>query len=307
MSDDRHQSVVQGWSLDGRYQPSKHQTPTARFESLSPQSPHHVKVYLQAFTPLDFHDAPLIAVKTLLSFNVLSIPEDDVLTAVMRYVCNRLDIPTSLKSWTLQQRERALPHLRDLIPLIRYLSLSTDTFLHVLEPLELLSQSQLINKYRFDALTRFSSQKLTFDTICYYYRSVEERRQVIQSLRGISILVESAHPYSPEKPVRVQIDAWAPHMLIEFDRRSDMLPGTCLDLCTDSDGFNAFEGHSDEPWLHKSTIKTMVLDRNTVYVHGGNFPSMSLRWGWKMFVVPLVYESDFERPASGEHHDNEES
>lgn len=302
---DDGRGTVQGWSLDGRYQPSNHQTPTARFESLTPESPRHVKVYLQAFTPLDFHDAPLVAVKTLLSFDVLSIPEDDVLRAVMEYVCKRLDIPMSSKIWTSEQRENALGYLQDLIPLIRYLSLTTDTFLHVLEPLELLNQVQLINKYRFDALTRFSSQKLTFKAICYFYHSAKERRGVIQSLRGMPVLLQSTHPYRPEKPICIQTDSWAPHMLVEFDRRTDILPGTSLELCTDSDGFHTLE-NVDQQWLHKSTIKSTVLDHNTVYVHVKNLPSRPLRWGWKLFAIPLVYESDYENLAPSDYREDEE-
>lgn len=303
---DDGQRTVQGWSLDGRYQPLKHQTPTARFESLTPQSPHHVKVYLQAFTPLAFHDAPLVAVKTLLSFDVLSIPEDDVLRAVLEYVCKRLGIPASSGIWTPQQRKHALFHLQDLVPLIRYLSLSTDIFLHVLEPLGLLSQPQLINKYRFDALSRFSSQKLTFSAICSHYRSAEERRQVIRSLRGVPMVLESPHPYRPEKSVCIQTNSWAPRILVEFDRRTDILPGTSLELSTDSAGFHVLDNQSDhQHWLREGTIKSMVLDHETVYVHVKPLPSSHPRWGWKLFAIPLVYESDYDDPTLTSDPENE--
>lgn len=289
---------VQGWCLDGRFQPSEHQTPTARFYALTPQSPNHVKVYLQAFTPLDFHEAPLVAVKTLLSFSVLSIPEDDVLTAVIRYVCRRLSLSTSHEIWTPLERQQAVAQLRQLIPFIRYLSLTSHMFLHVMESLGLTDEIQSINKYRYEALARQLSRKLTFEDIYFYYGSPEERKAVVNALRGNPVILQSRHPYRLEEPACLKTNSWAPRMLIEFDRRTDVLPRRNMELCVDLEGTQKLEGWDDNIWLRDGTVKTLVLDHDTVFIRVSDSPELKNRWGWKLYAIPLVYDWDYESSSN---------
>lgn len=266
------------------------------FQSLNSNSPRHVHTYLQAFTPPDFYDAPFKAVAMLLSFNALSLPEDDILMAMLCYVCKRANVPTTPKAWTTQQRTSVLPELTTLFSSIRYLSLTTSNFLHVVEPLALLSDTQLIEKYRFDALCNASSDPLSFALVSKWY-PLERRSTVMSSSRGTPVIMESAHPYEPGWAVaHVSINSWAPHMLIEFDRRTRIGPGASLKLFADREQ-NAVIADWHDMWHHhgeRHSIKWLVCDGADLYLRIECEDDAQPDWGWKLIAMPLVREDDFK-------------
>lgn len=296
----KRQRFIQGWSLDSGYHPTKHESSTTKFESLTPLSPNHIKVYLQAFTPYDFRDAPLIAVKTLLSFSALSISEDDVFHAMFRYVCATAGVPRSPLAWTSEQRERVHAELHLLLPLIRVFSLSSKVFVHHVEPLQIFNEAELIAKYRFDALQGSDSMpRMTFSRVRGLYPHMEMCRGVFNGLRGRTVVAESSHPYlgGLKEIVKVCTSEWASHMRLEFDRRSTIGQGASLTFYLDEDG-SVIIDRWERLWVNKTQgVKVMVCDGCSVFVGLKTTADAKPEWGWKLFATPLIRDDDYGLPS----------
>lgn len=304
---DRRRPYYQTWSLNPQLDLRPHQTTTARFHSLTPTSPTPIKVFLQAHTPADFTDAPVVAVKTLLSFPTLSIPEDDILLSVLRYVCGPAHIPHCPIAWTSKERAQVFPVLHELLPNIRILSLSTRVFLRYYEPLDVLDGHRLLGKFRYDALCRAAKVKsngddletghLSFRSICRYYRGMQTRREIFASLRGLSVIVESPHPCrgGTELVTEVRTAEWAPRMLLEFDRRTQTASDVSLHLCSRKHPSLDKNQQWSKMWPHQSHgVKFMVWDSPLLYIELKSQLNAKPVWGWKLLATPLIQDEDLD-------------
>lgn len=296
--DDRHRDI----GVPGHI---RHQTPTARFHSLTPHSSPDTTAFLQAFTPDEFHDAPLVAVSNLLSLEALSISEDALLLALFRYLASLVHVPPYPLAWTPSDRERIQPYLLIFIPLIRPLSLSPHVFLRYVEPLHILSEQQLIAKYRFDviAAAHLSScdasphPPMSLTHMRTLYPTPSARRAVVAGLRGRAVIAESAHPYRAGRDdvVAVTTSPWAPRMLFEFDRRSDIGAGASLTFYADAKCAVVTHRWRElwGPRRASRSVKRLVFDGVAAFVMLSVAPDAKPRWGWKVLAVPLLRDDDF--------------
>lgn len=274
-------------SLGSADETTEHVSPTAKFESLTPNSPTHVKSYLQAYTPCDFRDAPLIAVQTLLSFDALSLSEDDVFNALFRYVCRRASIPPTPIAWTPQQRQLVTPELSTLLPLIRLYSVSVKLFLHIIEPLQLVSEAQRIAKYRFEAFKRTLLCKTgSFNDLFCIYDNQVIATDLFSGLRRRTIIEESSHPYRPGSNVvsPVYNSNWATDLHLEFDQRSVIGEGARLMVTSSHKGRSILSSLQPK----KGTVfKVSLASSSSIKFHLEVKEDATPQWGFKVLATTV--------------------
>lgn len=270
-----------------------------------------VESFVQAHTedvlssPL-FLRASISAVQHILSLPSLASPEDFVLSRVIQYAVDAAHVQTAAPAlWTAEEREIVLPILLQLFPFIRMLSVSTKQFVLSIEPMKILSTEDLIRKYKFDAIARQlgaeggrNPESYSLGTIKRFYKDVSTRREILeQGLRGSVAVAESAHPYYEgelEVLEEVSVVPWAPRVVVEFDRRTNIGLGGRLAFYKDANGQQLI-GTWHGMWpSNRHGVKSFIVDSHKFYVGFSScFFDDLVSWGWKIFVKPLFRPEDF--------------
>lgn len=214
------------------------------------------------------HEPPRV-LKYVLAQNSLTVPEDDILNTVLAYAQQRHN----------PQIDAENQILKELLPLLRILSISTQVFVRVLEPLQLLSESQLIAKYKHDALTRHGEG---WNSLHY--------RPDIRTIRSVATVAESSHPYyvgHDEMLQQVQTHPPATRTLVEFDRRCSIGRGASLTFYGDAEA-TVVIGTWRHLWRGRGrSIRVWVVDASCFWVGlRCSFDGISC-WGWKLMATPL--------------------
>lgn len=314
----------QGWCIDSTHPSQPILNLDTIFEHLSNLYPGHeaesnekkswirdVESFVEAHTEEVlssklFIRAPISAVQRILSLPSLSCNEDFVLQRVLQYAADAANVlAESPAFWTEDERELVLPVLLQLFPYIRTFSLSTEEFLHIVEPMKILSTKELIQKYKFDALARQLSTESnrnveghTLATIKRCYKEPKMRREIMkQRLRGSIAISESAHPYyegEDEVLEEVAVVPWTPLVLVEFDRRSCIGIGAQLTFYKDPDAREVI-GTWHEMWPKgRHGVKSFVVSGHRLFVGFRSGFFEDTEWGWKLLVTPLFQEQDFD-------------
>lgn len=286
---------IQGWTLHNLHHSTHPQTRSRRLHSLTPTSPAWLHIYFQAHTPHDFEDAPTVAVQTLLSYPALSLDEDTLFHALLRYVARRNGLTNLPQNLTQQLIHLLKPLLAIFVPSLRLLSLSPRLVAHILEPTHLLDEHLLLEKYRFDALTRqlACGSTLTNAQLCSSFPEISHRNKLYNMFRGRAVIAESEHPYHQGEDEIIEeicVGEWASQMCIEFDRRSSILPGATLTFYRDRDATDVL-AYWHLMWNQNSQsedVKSMVVNDCRVFVGFKTNVDATPAWGWSLFAVPLL-------------------
>lgn len=314
----------QGWCVDMTH-PSRHILSLETiFDHLSNLYPTHeaestakkswirdvesfVQVHIEeVLSTKNFIRAPMSAVQRILSLPCNNTTEDFILERVLKYAADAANVlADSPAFWTEDERELVLPVLLQLFPYIRIFSLSTDEFLHTVEPMKILDTQELIQKYKFDALARQLNNEGTRNqeghslaSIKRCYKEPKVRREILyQRLRGSIALSESAHPYyegEGEVLEEVAVTPWAPRVLVEFDRRSCIGIGAQLTFYRDPDARDVIGTWHDMWPRGRHGVKSFVVKGHRLFVGFRSCFCEETKWGWKMLVVPLFQPQDFD-------------
>lgn len=251
-----------------------------------------------------FKDAPITVIQTILKLPALNVSEDELL----HYVVQRAQDDNSRRSdlpcyWSAEEREKALPVMKKLLPHIKLLSLSTESFLRIVEPMNIFNTTRLIQKYRYDALQRHlrendnNYKSHSFSAICQYYPDPLSRIETLLELRGNIAITESLHPYDAGETELIEeicVGEWAPRMLIEFDRRTYIGKGAELTFYRDRDAKDIIETWHTA-WVDpRNGIKSWAVDGCRIFVGFRSIVDAQPCWGWKLFAVPLFGIQDCE-------------
>lgn len=261
----------------------------------------------QILTSPNFIRAPIGAIQRILALPNLSVSEDFILERVLHYAADAANVLSESPAfWTEQEREMVLPVLLQLFPYIRTYSLSPEEFLKTVEPMRILDTTELIQKYRFDALGKQLSEERTqiaegysLAIIKRCYKHADERRQILQyRLRGTIAISESAHPYAEGEDDQVleevTVAPWASHILVEFDRRSCIGFGGSLIFYKDRDVREVIGSWHDMWPRGRHGIKSFVVNGNKFYIGFRSCFFDQTAWGWKLLATPLFQIQDFD-------------
>lgn len=314
----------QGWCIDSSHPSRPILNLDTIFEHLSNLYPSHeaesnakkswirdVETFVQAhieeiIASKQFIRAPISALQRILSLPCLKTTEDYILERVLQYAADAANVLADSPSfWTEDEREVVLPVLLQLFPYIRIFSLSTDEFLHTVEPMKILDVPELIQKYKFDALARQISSESsrnikghTIASIKQCYKDPRMRQEILlQRLRGSIAISESAHPYyegEDEILEEVSVAPWTPRILVEIDRRSSIGIGAQLTFYRDPDAKDVI-GTWHEMWPKgRHGVKSFVVSGHRLFVGFRSCFFEETKWGWKLLVTPLFQSQDFE-------------
>lgn len=312
----------QGWCIDSSHPSRSILNIDTIFEHLSNLYPSHdaesnakrswirdvetfVQVHIEEIlASKHFIRAPISAVQRILSLPCLRTSEDYILERILQYAADAANVLADSPSfWTEDEREVVLPILLQLFPYIRIFSLSTDEFLHTVEPMKILGTQELIQKYKFDALARQISSEgtrntkgHTFTTVKQCYKDPKMRREILlQRLRGSVEISESAHPYNEgedEILEEVSVAPWAPRILVEVDRRSSIGIEARLTFYRDPDAKDVIGTWHDMWPKGRRGVKSFVVSGNRLFVGFRSCYCEDTKWGWKLLVSPLFQSQD---------------
>lgn len=254
-----------------------------------------------------FLTAPPSVLAAVLAHPALSVDEDELLSALLRYISARARVPLTAASARLlspAERTAAAPLAAALLPQLATLSISTPAFLNVVEPLADLSTHALTAKYRYDALRAeyIAGGRSERAMVCDMYggsaalaRPTADGERGMPWARRAAVLAESAHPYEAggdEEKEAVRVAAWAGRVLVEFDRRCAMADDTRLRFYGGENG-DVLLADWAEMWrgggVRAGGRRFVVLPGNVFWV-SFKCPARSKQplWGWKLRAQPLL-------------------
>lgn len=213
--------------------------------------------------------------QTLLELPAISCPEDVLLDAVLSHIAAVHGFSsTTTAEWSSIERIRAVATIRALISSIKMGSLSVRAVLRAIEPLQIVSDEELLTFYRAAALG-------------------EHRKDV----RGALRVVEGEHPYSHDDNGTVDeihMNSGCTSVLVEFDKRCEILNGADLVFFADAEGKREISRWSSG-WTWRGTgIRYLVVDFPLFYVEFRCAEGVATGWGWKMQVTPLEFGTEEE-------------
>lgn len=243
-----------------------------------------------------FARAPVGVVCAVLSLNNLAVSEDDLLDFVVQYAINCASVLTNAPSlWTEEERAALQPVFRELIPRLRTFSVSTPNFVRIVEPLDVLPVSELIAKYRYDALrvdyAASGQSELEMIERCYV-RPAERWELFTRRLRTPLYVLESEHPYhvgEDEVLEEVVMPARVRRIRVEFDRRTCIGEGARLSFYKDCDARDVI-GDWGKLWLARPRshgIKSWVVEGSRFFVGFKCSVAARAAWGWKFVAIPV--------------------
>lgn len=323
---------IQGWAIDPTHPASSTINLSNIFTHLDTLHPPHaaysttfsrsVHTFVMAHTHAIlssslFLRAPIGVLQRILSLPNLSVSEDFILSRLLAYAADIANVLSDSPAfWTDTERELMLPILLQLIPYVRFLSISSEQCVKVVEPMRILDKADLIEKYKFDALERqlcgdknpgttaFGGGNSlrnahTFATIRRCYQDPRECEQIFQSkLRGTIAISESSHPYPEGEDDQVleevSVSSWAPKMLVEFDRRTSIGIGAQLVFYKDRDARQVISSWHEMWPRGRHGIKTFVVKGHKFYIGFRSSFSEHTKWGWKLIAMPLFHKDDFD-------------
>ncbi|PXF43464.1 hypothetical protein BWQ96_06757 [Gracilariopsis chorda] len=286
----RREALRQGWAIDASHGAQSVINANNILDHLRalPENPpdsqwaRDLQSYVQTHTakilthPELLREPPRV-LKFVLAQNSLTVPEDDILHTVLAYAQERQNAESSAVAQSSDEGENE--ELKDLLPLVRILSLSTEVFVRVLEPLHILSESQLIAKYKHDALTRDGEGWNTIHC-----------RPDIHAIRILATVAESTHPYHvghDEMLQEVRTHPPGTRTLVEFDRRCSIGRGASLTFYGDAEATIVI-GRWRDLWRGRGRpVRVWVVEGSRFWVGlRCAFDGISC-WGWKLMATPL--------------------
>ncbi|CAN8075964.1 unnamed protein product [Agarophyton chilense] len=293
----RQEGLRQGWAIDASHPAQLVINANNILEHLRalPENPPHSRwvrdlySYIQTHTTKilthpELHEEPPQVLKHVLTQDCLLASEDEVLQTVITYSKECGGGKNCARHLETSEENESFA-LKCLIPLVRILSVSTKVFVRDMEPLQMLSETQLICKYRHDALAREDDSDVN---------KVQPRfsRHLV---RGSATVAESTHPYyvgHDELLEEVRTCPSGYRTLIEFDRRCCIGEGATLTFYADSEA-TVVLGRWRDLWRGRGRpIRVWVIDTSRFWVGLRCAFDGVACWGWKLVATPLLSEEE---------------
>lgn len=250
-----------------------------------------------------FTEAPVATIRAVLQCPHLAIKEDSLVQHVLRYAAHRAGVsPGPPGLWTHEDLALMSPTLRDLIPCLATLSISTALFVDLIEPLNILSTRELAAKYKYDALlTEFvASGRTEREMVLQCYNGATflcDMSQGAVRARATTAIIESSHPHDEDTTewfVSVSVPGWAGSTLLEFDQRCAIHPEASLRFYSDEDGKDLLGDwhtlwHTNHPSSHSRKYWTIAGHHFWI---GFKCPmDVTPLWGWRIRACPVADEA----------------
>ncbi|KAI0558935.1 hypothetical protein FGB62_178g043 [Gracilaria domingensis] len=292
----RRDGLRQGWAIDASHPAQMVINANNILEHLRtlPDNPPPSRWARDLFSYVQTHTSKILThpellnepprvLKHVLRQDCLMVSEDDVLHAVKAYAKEYGGNANSAEHSRAGEREKYA--LECLLPFVRILSVSTKVFVREMEPLRMLSESQLISKYKHDALARAGDSHV----------GKSRYRPNNLSIRGSVIVAESTHPYHVGHDEMLQEVRTFPagcRTLIEFDRRCFIGDGATLTFYADSEA-TVVLGRWRDMWRGRGRpIRVWVIDSCRFWVGLRCAFDGIACWGWKLVATPLLSEEE---------------
>jgi hypothetical protein len=261
-----------------------------------------------------FFSTPLETVQAMLDCPTLSIDEDVLLAHVLLYAAHKAGAKTdSLRLMSPKERRAIEPVLCALVPRLAIMSLSPLVFLRTVEPMGILSVTDLSAKYKYDALlsealagglserdmvlecyggtANFSGRRSSVEDVVG--RAGQLRGEVTgPRMRARAVISESAHTYDMECTEEldlVEVAGWAGQTCVEFDRRTRVGDDAQLTFYGDKDGQSVL-AEWKLMWRKPNTRgrKFIVFPGNRFWVGLQRPADVKALWGWKLRATPVI-------------------
>jgi BTB/POZ domain/BTB And C-terminal Kelch len=181
----------------------------------------------------EFYSLPPEAVSLIVKQECLSASESEIWHALVRWACLRASIPVraSVSETSEEEKCQLCEHLREYLRpgFIRILNLDTVSFAAEVEPLNLLSDEEVLLKYRFDA---------TADLLPFEDAFPLPRSEFLSRVRQQIAFYQSPyhpHPRGITEKVMVVMPSWTRQIHIDFDQRCRLGRYAELSFYTDED------------------------------------------------------------------------
>mmetsp|Transcript_4165 Transcript_4165/g.17606 ORF Transcript_4165/g.17606 Transcript_4165/m.17606 type:complete len:187 (+) Transcript_4165:3437-3997(+) len=178
-------------------------------------------------------------------------------------------------------------------PALRLFDISPKVFAEEVQPIEVLTQHDCVEKFRFDALTAsysakgmspYESKKTVFDE---FYQACDDDSvdsRILDNVRRVPQMFESVHPHSvgASEEISVEMQPWCKSTLVLFDARSELAEGAELSLNLDQErqeAFSSFQYSKSRKFLVVQKPKFVCLFQSD-YHH-------QPRWGYKFLCIPM--------------------
>ncbi|KAJ8906722.1 hypothetical protein NDN08_003211 [Rhodosorus marinus] len=232
----------------------------------------------------------------LVKRDCLPVSEDDLWRVVVNWAAPRAGIESDLiQLWKPEQVSRIREILLDFVhpPALRLFDISPKVFAEEVQPIEVLTEHDCIEKFRFDALTAFHSakgmslydaKKTVFDE---FYPACDDDSvdsRILDRVRRVPQMFESVHPHSvgASEQISVEMQPWCRSTLVLFDSRTELAEGAELSLNLDQEGqetFSSFQYSKSRKFLVVQKPKFMCLFQSGYHHHP--------KWGYKFLCIPM--------------------
>lgn len=172
---------------------------------------------VEVLSSLGFDSASLSVVMHIVKQEDLSASEADIWRASVRWAACQSGVPRHMAVSAMSglQRQRVCEHLRVFLRpgYLRILNLDVKTFAHELEPLGLLSEREILLKYRLEAAAKTLPFELSFP---------HTRLEFLTRVRHRTLVVESKshpHPRGVSNKFLVELPSWTTSARVVFDPR----------------------------------------------------------------------------------------
>jgi hypothetical protein len=229
----------------------------------------------------EFVSLPAEAVSSIVKQENLSASESEIWYALVRWACVRASIPVRVSLSNASQEDlcELRLHLRQFMQpgYLRILNLDVGCFANEVEPLGVISNEEVLLKYRFDATAELVSFDNAFPLARIEFLSrIRQRTALYQS-------ISHPHQRGVTEKIMVCMPSWTRQTHVDFDLRCRLGRYADLSFYRDEDCSEKISSLHSVLAAHRVSARRAEIDSHT-----NRYPRLSLplRRFWFMFYAP---------------------